>query len=261
MAAAGEAFWRGMVPLPKPILHFWNSNFLDPFRPLEAWLALPLAGLCILFFRPSPSALALFLSGTLALGLIPYALWTGQVRHHGHFFLIFLAAWWMAREEGPRDRTNEGWRRALAVTILLIHLLAGLWAVTAEWRAPFSASREAYEFLVQKGWAGHDWIGDPDWETSPLAAWSGKKLFYPVTGEEGRFVISHNRRKDPRVEGLLGVLRERERRTGRPAILILAYPLPPGTPEVVLEGRFERSIETSERYYLYRRAEGEGPRP
>lgn len=110
--------WRAFALLPRPGLHFWNSNLLDPWPTLQAMCGLLILLGTTAFVWPRKAALATWLIGAAGFVAFGYIKYIGALRHDGHWWLLFLAALWVggglpvpAGRPGYREeRRWRGWR-------------------------------------------------------------------------------------------------------------------------------------------------------
>jgi hypothetical protein len=239
-AQALAAVWRGLVPLPWPGPHFWNSNLLQGARAAEAVLGLGLlAGGAWLFRRHAP-ALVTWLAGSGALLVFfyaynPYPDTVAFSRHCGHFFVALLAASWL-----------QGHASRLLALLLAVHVGAAAYAAGMDVALPFSGSEEAAAIIREAGWDRMPVVADIDHATVPVASRLERAFYFPSVRAEGRPV--------PRRHVTRRVLRQEVARlqalTPGPVLLLLTYPLgdpAPFTPVAVVD----RSIVANERYWLY----------
>lgn len=253
--------WRGFAPLPIPEYHFWNSNVMAP--PLGAALAcVVLASAALMLARRRPAVVA-FAAGACVMLLFTLAKFHGYNRHHGHFYLLFVACAWVAaltpRAEGLRRETwaraalfleaNKG--RAL-VALFAVHVAAGAIACVIDWRYPFSQNQRVAEYLRAEGFDDLYIVGDEDAMVSPVAAYLGRKIYYPRGDREGTFIVwDADWRYWPQSDALDAARRKAVER-GEDVLVISNYRLGPRTPPgVVPVTEFTGSIVGDEDYFLY----------
>ena len=281
--------WRSYVPVPAPVYHFWNTNFI-PDPGWQAFLSLILLAFGLLLFIRQPVPLFLYAVGTAGILAFTYSKYPGSIRHHGHLFLLFIASLWLS-SAGPPPRnissrvpanvsanslvvphsltgnrqpaTNNGLIQTLSdvcrskchlvLTILLAaHLLAGIAAASLDLVFPFSASRDAAGFIKHHQLDRLVILGHADDAASAVAGCLGCRIYYPASRRWGSFVIWNQARK-PKVEPeeLLQQAAELSRQHHQAALLLLNYPLPPGRFPVILLQQFTHSLVPTENYYLY----------
>jgi hypothetical protein len=241
-------------PLPEnhPI-GFWNSNLFGKHPDLALYLAVGVVGWAILALFRRPAALLFYVAASGALFMIFYSIYFGFLRHHGFFFMTFIAAAWVARADGPL-------RRDLLLSlplgaVLAVQALAGARAFSFDYQLRFSSGRAAARYLRQQGLDRLPRLGDVDAAVSPVVAYLGADGIYYSRGHRyGSYLIWDNQRtawiRDDENVALTGRLAGKGA-----ALLILNHPLrassPPGRGLTLLKA-FTGSIDYFEDIYLYR---------
>src|SRR5205823_6313559 len=129
----------------------WNSNLLMDEALVVGLLprGLPAAALaCVLIagtvnaLRRDRAALTVYAAGVALMLAFIYLKYSGGMRHHGHVFILLVAALWIAR---------RGMRPAQAsrpfVALLAVQLAAGAYFVVADLRGPFSFSKDLADYV------------------------------------------------------------------------------------------------------------------
>jgi hypothetical protein len=129
--------WRAFVPLPRPGLHFWNTNLLDAWPGLQAAAGLLLLALAGALLWRRKVALATFGLGAAGLLAFSYVKYVGVLRHHGHWWLLFAAALWLGGGWGLQAG-RRSWRGRALLSLLIVHCVAGAYASWMDLRHPFS---------------------------------------------------------------------------------------------------------------------------
>lgn len=253
--------WRGFAPLPIPEYHFWNSNVMAP--PVGAALAcVVLAAAALMLARRRP-ALVAFAAGAGAMLLFTLAKFHGYNRHHGHFYVLFVACAWVAavvpRAEAPRHKRwarvslfLESHKARALVALFAVHVAAAAVACAVDWRYPFSHNQRVAEYLRAEGFDDLYIVGDEDAMVSPVAAYLGRKIYYPRGDREGTFIVwDADWRYWPQADALDAARRKAVER-GEDVLVISNYRLGPRTPAgVVPVTEFTGSIVGDEDYFLY----------
>ena len=195
--------WRGYVPLPIEFPYWprfeWGRNFLcDAIAPpvfvlciFSVVLAMCAAG--VLLDRPKGVFLySLITSGVL---LFQFLFGGGALRQTGLLFIGFIAVLWLSASTFEATtfagllQTVCGripaWRQSFLMILLVTHLAAGVYAYTAEWTRPFSATRETAQFLRRQGVAGKPIVASDEGITQGLAAYLQRPLYYPDSSRWG----------------------------------------------------------------------------
>jgi hypothetical protein len=182
--------WSGYVPLPdfgapSP----WNSNLLTaeslnvlvlPKGVPAALLACLLIASAIVMLRRHRGALAAYLIGTGLILLFVFLKYSGGMRHHGHVFIVLVAALWIARRGVRPERPNRAF-----VALLVCQLVAGAYFVVEDLRRPFSFSKDLTAFVRSLPRSTPVVVAEPSFLSFPGPVLSGY-LRRPVT-----YVLRH----------------------------------------------------------------------
>lgn len=251
--------WKAYVPLPRFQEHFWNTNVLDPSPEWQLYLSLVALMLSIGLCAARPAAVILLLAGATGVLTFVYTKYFGYLRHHGHLFLLLLAAVWLARSSpGGRTLPEAGrglpglcrrYHGLLVTGLLAAHALAGLFAAGADLLLPFSASRDVARFIRGRWPDGVVIVGHTDVAASSVTGYLGRPLYYPAMRAFGTFVVYAPRESVSSADLLREATRlSAERR--QDVVLVLDFELPQPTP-VQLIRVFPDSIVGDERYWVY----------
>lgn len=234
---------------------------------LSFWAAcIVFLGTALLLYR-RPAALVFYLAGTLGLAAFLYTKYLGQIWHHGHFFLIWIAGLWIARSV-RETRARPGFvapvvrqavrGRDVAITlVLLAQCVTGIRAYVRDWREPYSEAKAAARFIETRSTGETLLAGDLDYIVVGVAGYlpKGTEIFYIAGHRFGTFIRwdeARRRRLPPGIEALqlaygLGVARSKD------ILFISSYEVSGDLPSFVQEiARFDRSIWPDERFYIYR---------
>lgn len=255
---------RAFVPIPQLTLHFWNTSLLGGAGPagapawLEACVALAALAAAGWILRRRPIALLAFGLAAAAIGCFLAVKYAGFLRHHGHFVLALLAAYWLgeslsAAEHRPAARARSRAPRSALLTLLLaIQAAASLPAAWFELRHPFSRARETAAFIREQGWSQCFLVGQPDYAASAVAIELGAPVYYPESRRSGTHLFWDAERDAHGAPDIVSTVRELARAEGR-VLLIANAPLPAERlgAELAPIASFAPAIEASEQYYLY----------
>jgi hypothetical protein len=241
--------WRAFVPLPRPGLHFWNTNLLDAWPGLQAPAGLLALALAAALLWRSKVALATFGFGAAGILVFGYVKLIGVLRHQGHFWLLFAAALWLGGAQGFQDRRS--WRARVLLVLLIVHCGAAAFASWMDLRHPFSNGAAAAELMRREGLDRHPLFGHREPPAATVALALGRPLYSPsrrifVTrpdwGPEQRELNPHEVRC---------AARELARREARDIVLVLNWEPPPWE-ELDPAGSTLGAIQETEDYHLYR---------
>jgi hypothetical protein len=266
-----ENFWRSYVPLPQAAYQLWNTNILDsvhytsPYP--QAILSIPLIVLSFLLVVGRPAALLLWGTGSLGLLAFWYTKYSGSLRHHGHLFILLLAACWIREAAMPWGPVNgKPWgfgeigRRRLLTGLLTVQLAAGGILSAMDFAFPFSASRETALFIETVFPRDMVIVGDRDYPAMAVAGYLNRRIYYPAVRRFGTFVVLDQTRFFVQPPELIRQVNELSQQLGDDVLLLLNYRLSSPFNVFPLLREFENSILPIERYYLYL-ARYPGPSP
>jgi hypothetical protein len=243
---------QALLPIFRWQVEFWGRHTLKgaPFAFAGLGAALLLGSAW--FFRRRPIALLVWASGTAACLAFAYLKFSGTVRHSGTYFILFLAACWLAgidSRSGPARL--EPLRSRLLAAGLAIHLMAGVFASCVDLAVPFSASREAGRFMRESALGQLPVVGDRHAKLVPVTYYLGRPIFFPDWETYGTFHYHRRDARDTGEEVVMAAAHELAAKTRGDVVLALSYRLESQPENVELVRRFERSIVPTERYHVY----------
>lgn len=250
LAVTAASLWSGFVPVPPLKTAFWNQNALDRLPIVKGAAGLLVFAVALFSLRRHNAALALFAVGSIGLLLFTYTIYFGGVRHHGHYFLIFLAASWLAyaSRQGP-DRLLQ----LVTFGLAGIHLAAGLFAGAMDVRLPFSGSRAAADFIRAHYPADIPVVVDPELPGVGVGAWLERPVYMVQSDRWGRFVIWNNQRQPSELDRAVASADRLSTELARDVLLVVTYrSAPPERFRPV--GRFPGALVPEETYNIYLRA-------
>jgi hypothetical protein len=241
--------WRAFVPLPRPELHFWNTNLLDAWPGVPAaagLLTLALAAALLWRRKVALTTFSLGAAGLLAFGYIKLA---GELRHQGHFWLLFAAALWL--DGGFRDGDRRSWRGRVLLILLTLQCGAAAFASWMDLRHPFSNGAATAELIRREGLDRYPLLAHREPPAATVALALGRPLYSPSRGvfaTHPDWGPEQRELSDPEVRC---AARELARREGGDVILVMNHALPPWE-ELAAAGSRLGAIVSSEDYSLYR---------
>ena len=150
------------------------------------------------------AALAFYLVGTTGLISFFTLFISGAARHHGHLFIVWVVAAWLAWSGPP----SQWWRlpkipgraeaigRRVFTCSLVIPVLATIEFAVADLRDPFADARSGAAAIRAEGLQDVPIIGRSRPVAPPLAALLDRKVIYPVEGKTLSFIEWGPRRPD-----------------------------------------------------------------
>jgi hypothetical protein len=239
--------WRAFVPLPRPELHFWNTNLLDAWPGLKAMLGMLTLALAAALLWRRKAALATFCLGGAGLLAFGYVKIVGEMRHQGHWWLLFVAALWLGG--GPAFQSRS-WRARVFLLLLIVHCGAAAFASWMDLRHPFSNGSAAAELIRDTGLDRHPLLGHREPPAATVALFLGRPLYSP---SRGLFVTYPDWGPEQRELGdpeVRCAARELARREGEDIVLVMNRALPPWE-EMEPAGSTAGAIVATEDYHFY----------
>lgn len=280
-ADSGLAHWRGDLDLEiaqrvvSRVAHaglpLLELSYFPVRYAADHWLGIALIAGSSLLLLSRPLALLFYLVSTLGLLGFMYLGYEGLFWHHGHLFLAWIAAFWLA-EIMPRASfgtavlrraADRAWRlrAGLLVPVLLVHVFTGVRAQIRDWREPYSQGLAAAQFIRDEGLDDLLLVSDPDYTAASVLAHleRGTRAYFTQGKRYGSFV-RWDRARIARVLPGRPALRHARKvgggtgeSAGRDVLFIASYEMPGTLPPWVRElARFEGAIWPDENFYLYR---------
>ena len=242
--------WRGLAPVPPITTSFWNHDILEPFPLVRGAAGAALFACALLVLRGNRGALVTFLVGGGGLFIFTYVVYTGGIRHHGHYLLLFLAASWMAATRAAPPHLARAWA-GLLVPLALVQLVAATYASAVDFRATFSGSRDAAAYIRAHYPADIPIVVEPELPGVPVAAWLKRDVFFAQSDRLGGFVVWNNRQKPSNFDHAVEAADRLCAASQRDVLLVTANnrPVPPARFRHV--GHFEGAIVPEETYEVY----------
>jgi hypothetical protein len=202
-----DSIWDAIAFIAHPktasIPQFWNSTPIADFvalthadtdHPVRLALvfAVPIAA-CWLIARDPLLVLEFTL---MYLGIVLFAnIWdfAGSARHHGVVFLALIASAWTARLR----HSPAVWSSRVLGALLIVNACGGVLTLASELR-PFSEGYNAAAWIKQNNLADAFLIGSHDAQTSTVAGYLGRPIYYLDCECPGGFIVWNNKRQGGR---------------------------------------------------------------
>ena len=210
---------KSYLPLPTFRFHFWNNHLLAQqtleeqffYTPLGFLLLLLSAGLvCAVLFlavyllRSAKLFLFVYALGSLSMIAIFIAASIGATRHYGYLFILFLVCLWLTKwsqqpfsklpfqtvSKAPAEISSESSARSLAShwlsLVLIVHMVAGIYAYTSDLLHPFSASYQTAK-IISTQLEPLPILAINQRPISPISGYIDRQIFYPEADKFGSF--------------------------------------------------------------------------
>ncbi|HEY9734082.1 MAG TPA: hypothetical protein V6C89_19385 [Drouetiella sp.] len=254
------------APIPNySVQEFWNTDLVSKIsnEPATYALVVSIVVLCCVVLFTKPAALFLYVIGTGGLVAFSYTHLLGGLRQQGHLFLVLLCSLWVSfyvrrKEVGPLflRRFSTDQTRALVLTLILIlQVVAGIYAYAQDLVRPFSSAKLVARFIKQKGLQNMLIIGSNDHEITPVSGYLDRKIYCPESKTYIGIVVNNTSRHNIEFKELAVAAKNvMDARHVNEALLILNYPLGAVPDGFKVEGlnQFDKSIQGDERFYLYK---------
>lgn len=260
--------WMSYVPIPDLWdFHFWNTNILTcreggALVAAFCGAAFMLAA-CACFLR-KPTALFMYLCGTVGMLVFIWLILLGFARHHGHLFLWLVATCWVAHFIVPWNlgdtaviravRSIESRAGILFTALLCGQAIAGAYAFAAGLTSTFSAIPQAARTIQRMGLDNRIVAGNPTCVSS-ATAYLDKPIFFLGAERYGTYAVFDKQWKWVELDCLelqsrLARLWARERKE---IVLLLNRPLmcPNGPMEMIPVAGFPESVVEDEAAFVY----------
>jgi hypothetical protein len=255
------AVWRAYVPIPKISYHFWNTNIL-PGTTLPSTLGFLLLSFGFLLFVRKPVILFLFCVGNISILSFIYSKYFGYMRHHGHLFVLFIVCLWLSSHYPTRplnwaflNSLNESlmkFKNRFLITVLCIHLVAGIFASIMDCLYPFSESKNAVNFIKNSSMTDMLTAGDKNYVVSSISGYLNNRI-YDLRGErfESFSIFDRKALIELSEEEVMERAKDLACREKRDVLLILNYKLTVNSDSIIELKKFDNGIVKDEQYYLY----------
>ncbi|ARV61978.1 hypothetical protein BZZ01_28135 [Nostocales cyanobacterium HT-58-2] len=251
------------IPIPQIVnYHFWNSNIFVTIPKISLLFSITLLFLAICIFIRKPVVLFLYLIGNFGILSFTYIKFWGQLRHHGHLFILFIVCLWLCNYYNNFENNFHLFKKIniflvsqkdnFITSILIIHFLAGCFAFSMDLAYPFSASKDVANFINKNNLNNALIVGSRDYTVSPLAALLDKKIYYPESDTFGSFIV-WSQRKTLESQQVFEKVNKIAMLTKNNILLVLNSPVDAKRQDLKISqlSNFNKSIVADEQYYLY----------
>ncbi|GAB4539290.1 MAG: hypothetical protein Tsb0014_29580 [Pleurocapsa sp.] len=221
-------------------------------------------------FTKKPLPLFFFSFSTLTIFLFSYVSFPGRgPRHFGHFYLILIAALWIASYYPPqswlenkikflRQKQLKKTRLFVFMLLLYINFFCGIFRFGSDLFIPYSASQQVANYLQNNQLQDEFIVGNRDVNMAGVSGYLGQEIYYLERNNFGSFsLFLKQERQELDQEKVLQKL-EKLLTTNAEGnldkiLLIMHKKLKTSNPQLKIAAiaKFEHSWIGSEKYYLY----------
>ncbi len=269
-----------LPPLPLFSIDFWNRHLFSsldtlPFidfakvRFISITVTLVGVGSAIKILWKTPRYLLLYITTTGLLTALHLFVYTGSIRHYGHFLIVLVACLWLSMpvasnttdlEKIPRRRLKKkqpllaprSFSSAFLTTLLSIQSFTGIYAYTIDLIYPFSTSQETARYIQSHQLENDVLFGYDDRKVVGVSGYLDRSLYFPNRETFGSFWKGQK----PKLETPQAVASSIDKfAQQQPSfIAITSEPIAANLTAANLTelARFDRAIRLDERFYLYR---------
>ncbi|OCQ96034.1 hypothetical protein BCD64_11790 [Nostoc sp. MBR 210] len=224
--------------------------------------------LYLMKFSRKPVVLFMYTVVNFILLAFTYLRFTGNHRHFGHFYLVFIAALWLEgyyqnslvseNKLSPTPKLfnlAQKWHYVVFTLILSAQLFGGIYGFARDLIIPFSASRETAHYIQHNQLNDEFIIASRDANMAALSGYLNRKFYYPERQMMGSFTLFKQGRQDvdqPEILRQVHALFQSQAIESR-ILLILNKELNFNRNDlnIVPIKSFKRAWVDTERYYLY----------
>ena len=249
------------------------------------WVDLTLAGfasvllivLTALFIRSSVKALLFYTISLISLLGFNSLVYEGiGSRHFGVYFIVLIGSLWIYKADNNRkslilskslgyfDFKVKTIFSRIFLVILIVHMVAGVHRVFLDYVYPYSASKDAAQYIKNSEYSQLPLFGTRDVELSSISGYLGRSIYYPEVKRNGTYTQWNDRNdslmrensltyiqeymQDSNIDHSLVVLSRKSRLTDQ---YNSGQFVSTGAVSIRLVDKFLRSYNAPERYYLY----------
>ncbi len=242
----------------------------------KRWLDLIVCAIITLFIviltfiklSKKPVPFFFYFIGNCVIFAFTYLRFAGMPRHFGHFYLVLIAALWLASYYQESTvllnkfsiRPNsiifvQKWHHIALMLILYVQCAGGIYSFSRDLVVPFSASRETAQYIKKSGLDNEFIVASRDANMAPLSGYLNRKFYYPELQKMGSFTLFKNGRKDVEQAEILSQINSlfKNQDEQKRILLILNHQLNVNRNDLKISPitDFQRAWVDSERYYLY----------
>lgn len=252
-------FYQGMIPIPKPELHFWNTNmFLEMKGRFLLYFGLIV---CIpLLFRQNLKILLIFIIGVTGIAALLYLKNLQFMRHIGNFYVLFVSCIWLLHSPvlsktvlKNKSFLSSKFNSYIIGSIFTAHIVAAAISIVTDWKKPFSAAAAASKYIKENHLDTLPLTVESDFIGISITGYLDKQAYQLRTKKISDYVTWNTSRLTSVTEKEIITRAEDYARLQRKDVLMISsYKMPGIYPSIILLQSFTEAIQSDETYYLYK---------
>ena len=203
--AVRGAFYA-IIPFNEIQINFWGNNlFINNLigKSNIAILVLSIILLLIPVLFIKKRKIIFYLIGIFSILIIPVFIPMGKLRHYGHLFILMISMIWISNYNNDDDEflfKNQITIKRISNIFLTVILLFGLassgFAFYFDYKYPFTVQKEIAGYIKENFELDKTTLisGYKDVDSTSVAAYLNKKIYYPQT-DEFSLISSYGKRK------------------------------------------------------------------
>lgn len=155
--------------------------------------------MCVRLIK-KPYALTFYLLGNgIILAFTYFKFMPSAMRHYGNLYLVLIAALWLAHHYAATNAIAQyiprpiikphRWFPAVFGSILVAHLLGGIFLFVMDFTIPYSASRAAAAYMRQATLQDEFIVASRDAQMASLSGYFGRPFYYPERRAMGSYTL------------------------------------------------------------------------
>ncbi len=189
----GKAFslyLKGFLPIPDfTVAKVWNTNFIvNLSKGFGTILSVLFAIVPFFIFKKNKLVLFFFYFSSLSICVFIYfSPILVASRYCGYIFLILLFSFWLQKILDPFKLEIPNIYSNIALTILLLHVFAGVFLYVTDLKQPFSNSKNVATYLRENKLENKNIYLSNISSGPAISAYLNKKIIYLESGEKSSF--------------------------------------------------------------------------
>lgn len=293
-----KSIWNAYVPIPNfdAGAAFWNTNivnfttmFPQQYNPSALYNGPTIFAIIISFlivlvasakFSEKPLVLLVYLFNTAVYLIFLQVTRVYFVRYQGILFLIFVSCYWLYKSSAVSINSPalsflsykpvsmlKGMFQPLLYCILVVQVVAGIFAYSMDYSCKFTMSQDAADYIVRHNLhKTHTMVGYMDYSAQTIAAHTHTKVYFPQVQHFAYYQEPFNlsRKREIPIPEILSACLAFTEKENQQVLLILTSPLMENDGQLAAQGMLSQQtgftllqsftgniIQPDEQFWLY----------